>query len=262
MFYSASKILYALVQPSNVAVAMIGLGLLATALWPASPIGRRGALLGFILLLIFGLSPLSSLLTLPLEQRFTRPDLTSEGASIKGIIFLGGFESGSVSAATGQLEVNEAAERLIESAVLAKRLPHALVVFSGGARPGSVDAGDAVAAYLASTGIAKSRIVIENRSRTTAENAHLTRELLNPQAEERWLLVTSAMHMPRAIGAFRHEGFQTLPWPVDHRVSGPADLMRFHSRLGDGLNRTDDVVKEWIGLLVYRLTGRSDALFP
>jgi uncharacterized SAM-binding protein YcdF (DUF218 family) len=79
---------------------------------------------------------------------------------------------------------------------------------------------------------------------------------------ERWLLVTSGWHMPRAIGVFRQAGLPVEPWPVDYRTAGPWDAARLFNSPAEGLRRLDIAVREWIGLLAYRLSGRSSALFP
>jgi uncharacterized SAM-binding protein YcdF (DUF218 family) len=80
--------------------------------------------------------------------------------------------------------------------------------------------------------------------------------------DERWLLVTSAHHMPRSIGSFRQAGFSVDAYPVDFRTRGTSDLIRPFQSVSDGLRRTDTAAREWVGLLVYRLTGRIAELFP
>jgi uncharacterized SAM-binding protein YcdF (DUF218 family) len=113
-----------------------------------------------------------------------------------------------------------------------------------------------------SFGIAKSRIILESKSRDTDENARFTRELLLPKPGERWLLVTSAHHMPRSVGVFRAAGFPVEAYPVDFRTRGVVDLLRPFSNVGDGLRRTDTAAREWVGLVAYWATGRSAELFP
>jgi uncharacterized SAM-binding protein YcdF (DUF218 family) len=115
---------------------------------------------------------------------------------------------------------------------------------------------------LESFGVATERILLEDRSRNTAENAAFTRELLQPKAGERWLLITSAQHMPRAVGCFRNVGFRIEPYPLDWQSAGWAISSMSISTLGDGLTRTDGAVHEWLGLIVYRMTGRTNELFP
>jgi uncharacterized SAM-binding protein YcdF (DUF218 family) len=111
-------------------------------------------------------------------------------------------------------------------------------------------------------GIPADRIIVEERSRDTAENARFTKALADPRPGERWLLVTSAFHMPRSIGAFRRVGFAVEAYPVDYRTRGPEDLARPFASLGDGLRRSDIAMREWIGLLIYWLAGRTSELFP
>jgi len=113
-----------------------------------------------------------------------------------------------------------------------------------------------------SFGIARERIALEDKSRDTDENGRFTKELVQPKPGERWLLVTSAHHMPRAIGVFRAAGFPVEAFPVDYRTRGAIDLLRPFSTLGDGLRRTDTAMREWVGLLMYWAAGESSALFP
>jgi uncharacterized SAM-binding protein YcdF (DUF218 family) len=74
--------------------------------------------------------------------------------------------------------------------------------------------------------------------------------------------VTSGYHMPRAMGIFRRAGFPVEAYPVDWRTRGLQDLVRPFTTMGSGLQRADTAAREWVGLLVYWLTGRSAALFP
>ena len=115
---------------------------------------------------------------------------------------------------------------------------------------------------FASLGIAPERIIAEEQSRNTVENAVFSKLLAMPQPGERWLLVTSAHHMPRAMGVFRAADFPVEAYPVDWRTRGPIDLLRPFDSVGRGLERADTAMHEWIGLLIYWLTGRSAQLFP
>jgi uncharacterized SAM-binding protein YcdF (DUF218 family) len=113
-----------------------------------------------------------------------------------------------------------------------------------------------------SFGIASERLAFDEDSRDTMENAVFSRKIAQPKPGERWLLVTSAYHMPRAIGVFRRAGFAVEAYPADWRTRGPIDMARPFGSLADGLKRTDTAVREWLGLLAYRLTGRTGELFP
>ncbi len=117
-------------------------------------------------------------------------------------------------------------------------------------------------AIFESLGIDKSRLIIERASRNTYENAVFSKALVAPKPGEHWLLVTSAFHMPRSVGLFRKVGFAVEPYPVDWRVGGSGDLISFTGLSVEGLLRTDTAVREWVGLVAYRLRGRIDDLFP
>jgi uncharacterized SAM-binding protein YcdF (DUF218 family) len=165
----------------------------------------------------------------------------------------------------GEVALNEAAERMTAIAELARRFPDARIVFSGGSGRiiyDGISEASLAARLFESFGIAKERIALEDRSRDTDENGRFTKELVQPKPGERWLLVTSAHHMPRAVGVFRAAGFPVEAFPVDYRTRGAIDLLRPFSTLGDGLRRTDTAMREWVGLLMYRMVGRTDALFP
>jgi uncharacterized SAM-binding protein YcdF (DUF218 family) len=262
MFFVPAKILGFFALPSNILISLGLLGILLTAT-RFDRAGRRLALASLVLLAIAGWSPLGNALILPLEERF--PPFDASRGAPTGIISLGGAFDAVVSAARGEVALNEAAERLTAMAELVRRYPEAHIVFSGGS--GRLIYGGATEAELAarlfeSFGIVKSRVILESRSRDTDENARFTRELVQPRPDERWLIVTSAHHMPRAIGSFRAAGFPVAAFPVDYRTRGAADLLRPFASLGDGLRRTDTAAREWIGLVVYRLTGRTTEFFP
>jgi uncharacterized SAM-binding protein YcdF (DUF218 family) len=216
-----------------------------------------------VLLAIFGYSPFGNLVLYPLEQRFPPWD-TTRGAP-DGIIVLGGPVDPDLSLAHHTPVVTSSPDRMITAAALAHRYPNARLVYTGGsARLISNDAKEADYAsdIFESLGIAKSRLIMERLSRNTAENAAFTKALVQPKAGERWLLVTSAFHMPRAVGLFRKAGFPVEPYPVDWKIGDRDDLLSFHNVAGEGLARTDIAVREWTGLLAYRLTGRIDELLP
>jgi uncharacterized SAM-binding protein YcdF (DUF218 family) len=262
MFFILSKILNFFALPSDDAVALVALGviLLFTRFKRA---GRALATLGLILLLVAGFTPLGNALILPLEQRF--PPWDASHGPPTGIVVLGGAISPEVSAARGMPALNDSAERITATAALARQYPQARIIFSGGnARlvlKGGNEADYAVDLF-ASLGVPRSRIEAEARARNTIENAEFSKALANPKPGERWLLVTSAFHMPRAMGVFRHVGFDVEPYPVDWRTRGPIDLALPMESVTDGLSRTDMATHEWVGLFAYWITGRTTALFP
>lgn len=267
MFFYIAKGLWFLLQPSTLIALLIGYG--AILIWTGwARWGRRFVTIGAILLLVAGLSPLGNALILPLEDRFPRANL-DDPPPPTGFIILGGAEDRLVGAARGAPALNEAGERMVEAAILARRYPEAKIAFSGG------DAGilyqtgneaEGAETLLTALGVSQDRLILEAKSRDTYENAAFLKEELTRQSElgpgKRWLLITSAYHMPRAMGAFRKAGFAVEPWPVDYRTRGKADLARPFDKVSEGLRRVDVAAREWVGLLAYWLRGRSDALFP
>jgi uncharacterized SAM-binding protein YcdF (DUF218 family) len=263
VFFIAAKVLWFLAQPSSlIAMAAIAGAALSATAWKR--LGQRLLWGALAALLVCGLSPLGDALIRPLEQRFPRADL-EQGAPVAGIIVLGGAEDSRAEGSPQVAALNEAAERYTEAVVLARRLPQARLVFTGGTgallRTQAPEAESAGRLFTA-LGIAGERIVLEARSRDTYENALLTYRLLAPKPGERWLLVTSAWHMPRAIGCFRRAGFAVEAWPVDYRAPPAGRLVRINDSIPEGLRRFDFVLREYVGLAAYHLAGRTDALFP
>jgi uncharacterized SAM-binding protein YcdF (DUF218 family) len=262
MFFVLAKIFGFFALPSNILISLglVGVLLMATRFARA---GRRVAVTALILLAIIGLSPFGNAIVLPLEQRFPPWD-AARGAPI-GIICLGGAVDTVVSPVRGEVALNEAAERMTAIAELARRYPDARIVFTGGSGRflyDGVTESELAARLFASFGIAKERITLEDKSRDTLENARFTRELVKPKPGERWLLVTSAHHMPRSVALFRAEGFSVEAFPVDYRTRGAIDMLRPFSPLSDGLRRTDTAMREWVGLFMYWASGRIDTPFP
>ncbi|MDJ0513134.1 MAG: YdcF family protein [Methyloceanibacter sp.] len=267
MFFYLAKAVWFVVQPSTLIALLIGYG--AILIWTGwARWGRRFVTIGAVLLLVVGLSPLGNMLILPLEDRFPRADLDQPPAPA-GIIILGGAENRLVGSARKAPTLNEAGERLLEGAILAKRYPNMKVAFSGG-NAGILYKSDSeaqgAADILTALGVERGRLVLEANARDTYENAiFLKKELDRGGAFSegtRWLLITSAYHMPRSIGAFRQAGFDVEPWPVDYRTRGSEDFSKPFDKVSEGLRRVDTATREWVGLLAYWLTGRTNALFP
>ena len=262
MFFVLSKTLGVMLLPTNflLGAGLLGAILLATR-WAS--LGRKLMITSVALLAICGFSPLGNLLLYPLEQRF--PPWDAARGAPDGIVVLGASIDADLSAAHGAAVVRRAADRIIAAAALAQRYPNARIVFSGGsANLMSNDAREAdyAGAIFESLGIAKTRLIMERRSRNTLENAEFSKALAVPKAGERWLLVTSAFHMPRSVGLFRKAGFVVEPYPVDWWVGGDGEILTFSNIAVDGLVRTDIAVREWIGLIAYRATGKIDELLP
>lgn len=252
------KLYWYIVAPGNLLTIVLVVGALAVLLrWR-----RTGAVLVAIAAAGFAavaVTPLPEWLIVPLEDRFPRPQLPDR---IDGLIVLGGAVDVAVTRARNAPTVNDSAERVIEAAALARRYPAATIVLSGGEGLRGIGWNEAAPTrdMLASLGVPANRMVLEIRSRNTIENAEDSFDLVHPQPGQHWLLITSAFHMPRAVGCFRHVGWRVIPYPVDYRTA-PSVMGRDYF-LADRLPIVELAVKEWIGLAAYYAMGRIPELFP
>ena len=198
-----------------------------------------------------------------IETRFAPPD--PPPARVAGIVVLGGDVDPGVARRAGAFSPGaNGLPRLLAGAELARRYPEARLVFSGGsgslAAPEDRDA-DAAGPLLLALGVAASRLTIEANSRNTWENAVEALALAKPAPGETWLLVTSAFHMPRAVGCFRRAGWTVTAWPVDYRAD-PDELPSLFRTPARRFAELHQAIRETVGLVVYRLLGRTDALWP
>jgi uncharacterized SAM-binding protein YcdF (DUF218 family) len=256
LFFIASKTVGMVVRVESWALVLMLLALFG--LWRGR-LRLAGVSLSLLLAgtLALTLFPLGDLLLRPLEEQFpARPDLPR----IDGIIVLGGAEETGITRHWGGAQLNDAGERLTEAAALALRFPQARLVFTGGsARVGreedTTDPSLMVRDLWLGLGITPDRIVLEQASRNTTENATLTRDLVQPKPEETWVLVTSAFHMPRAHQTFARQGWDVVAWPVDFRSGDLADG-RGIWRLDRNLQGLNLALREYLGTLVYRVMGK------
>ena len=264
MGFFVSKLLWVLLRPSTFVVLVGCLGVLLARAGRSRPfLARQGwrltALsLGFLLSCL--VLPIDQWLLTPLENRFPSPPAP---AHVDGIITLGGAVDPFLTARHHMPALNEAAERMTSFVGLANKYPGARLAFAGGSGVlGStgLTESDVAAALFTELGLLRP-IIYDRDSRTTQENAVLLKEAVGPRPGETWLLITSASHMPRAVGMFRRAGWPVIPWPVGYKASVPAPFS-FQPSLPDRLGSIDTAVHEWLGLVAYRLLGRTDTLFP
>lgn len=262
MGYVLSKLIGTLLAPGI--LLAIGLTVGTVLLWTPRRWRAGRSLLTGILLACFALlaTPLQPWLTGTLEDRFpTNPALP---AHIDGIIILGGAIDPFLSRAHQRTSLNDAAERLTAAAALARTHPEARLLYSGGsADPLRPDATEApwASALLLDLGVAPDRLLVEGNSRNTYENALFSQRLVSPQSGQNWLLITSARHMPRAVGCFRRLNWPVIAYPVDYQSGGDMawtnvdfPVQRLHLLL--------QAVHEWLGLAYYRARGWTDRLLP
>ena len=262
MFFVLSKTLGVFIVPSNLIIASgaLGLGLIFS---------KRRRVGGWLLagcvaaILICGMSPIGALMLLPLESRF--PPWKPEMGDPAGIIVLGGGVDPELTAARGTPAISSSGARIVVAAELAHRYPKARLVYVGGnssLRSANFSEADVAEGIFKNLGIRADRVQLERKSRNTDENVRFSMPLVDPKPGERWLLVTSAWHVPRAMGLFRKAGFTVDPYPVDWRTSGWSDAYTFQTDWISGLDLTNTAAHEWLGLIAYRLTGKIDELLP
>jgi uncharacterized SAM-binding protein YcdF (DUF218 family) len=263
LFFALSKTLGVMLLPTNFLIGL-GLGGVVLLFTRFASAGRKLVIASIVLLAICGFLPLGNMLLVPLEQRFPPWDDT-RGAP-DGIVVLGGSIDPELSAAHGVTVFKGSVDRIIAAAALAHRYPNTRIVFSGGSANLVSDDSAKEADYAVSVferlGVAKNRLTVERRSRNTQENAEFSKALVSPKAGERWLLVTSAYHMPRSVGVFRKAGFAVEAYPADWRTGGRFGKLGFSTFGSEGLDHADAAFREWMGLAAYRISGKTDVLFP
>lgn len=256
-----SKIFLFVINPGFWVPALLLLGVVL--LWTRWSRTGRVLLTGLaVFQVVLAVVPLGQILIAPLENRF--PTVEKIDGPVDGIIVLGGTVVQSLTLDRGQPALSDGAERLTEFVKLARTYSRARLIFTGGS--GSVlrqdlKEADTARQFLQEIGLDTNRVTFEADARNTMENALFSHRLMQPKANERWLLVTSAAHMPRAMGVFRKAGWQPTAYPVDYKTFRHYDWAPGFNLTG-GLGTLGDGLYEWLGLAIYRLLGRSDAFFP
>ncbi|MDP6829849.1 MAG: YdcF family protein [Alphaproteobacteria bacterium] len=261
MFFTAAKIFWIIAKPLNLILILLLLAnLLLWSRWR-----RFGAwLTGIVTLALLAVAvlPIGEWALAPLSDRFA-PIETGVAGPVDGIVLLSGSAVNlDISGQIGHAVPGSAAARLVEFIRLARAYPKArLLICGGNAGANGMREGPLIADYLVSRGFDRSRLLVENASLDTYENAVFGRDLAKPAAGERWLLVTSAWHMPRAMAVFRTQGWPVVAAPPQPRSAGKGGFaLRF--KPGLGLRYIGTAMHEYLGLLAYRIRGRSNTLWP
>jgi uncharacterized SAM-binding protein YcdF (DUF218 family) len=259
VMFEVMKVVEMLAAPLNVVL----LALLAAMVLSAC--GRRKVALRLVrtatvVLVVLAVPPWEAWLIAPLEDRVPPPAQLPQ--RVDGVIVLGGAIQPDITEMRGQPALNGHAERITTLVRLAHDYPDARLVYSGGSASivrQDLKEAPVAQALLQSMGVDVGRVLFEDQSRNTWENAVFTRQLVRPAPDQTWLLVTSAAHMPRSLGAFRAAGWQVVPYPVDYTVAGTGS---WGGGVGTGARAVRQGLHEWAGLLYYRLRGWSDSWYP
>lgn len=234
--------------------------LLAWSVWTERRrLARRASGLLVAMLLLLGTVPLGDVMLGPIETHFAARSL--DGEPLDGIIVLGGGEDVRASVASGQAQLGEGGDRYLAALALATQNPEARILFAGGSgRLRDVAGAEVSEASIAeriflAQGISPGRLLFEARSRNTAENASRAFALARPDPDDRWVLVTSAFHMPRAMRSFEAAGWENLvAHPVDYRSWRWSDALGWN--LQRNLAMLNTGLREWVGRAAYALLGR------
>ena len=257
MFFVIAKLFSYVASPSHFGLILLVAGTLMV--FAGYHRAARWLLLPVAIVALSLLGPVQWLAQ-PLENRFpARPTL----CRIDGIILLGGGENPKLARARGQPLLNERPGKYFEALDLLRRFPEAKIVVAAGSGswdPEGTHETDVASALFAQAGVAPDRVILESKSRDTFENFENAKAIVTPKPGERWVLLTGAMHMPRSVAIARRVGFPVIPWPTDYKTP-PTGLM-WSGDLSRSLNILDNAFHEWVGLVVYRLTGRLATLLP
>jgi uncharacterized SAM-binding protein YcdF (DUF218 family) len=252
-----SKFLNLLAQPLN------GVALLLTlSLWQDRRNPRRASFfsaIALVLLLLTGLKTLPDVLVSALESQYPEIPPEADLSAYVGMVVLGGaLEPGRLSQQHSQPLLNSSAERMTAAVAVWRSHPHMRLVFTGGEGElfgsGPSEA-ERAAQFFDSMGIPRTALTLEARSQNTHENAVFTAQLPGIDVHQRWLLITSAWHMPRSMATFEKAGWNVTPYPVDFRTGGITPLSTYN--LGEGAERWELLLHELLGLAAYRLSVRS-----
>jgi len=262
LFFVVSKIAGFFLIPINVVFLLLLVGVIL--IWsPWRRLGRWLLSIAAVISVFLALVPLGTGFNIWIENRFpANPALPD---NVTGIVVLGGALDPRISAKREVTALNGSVERITEFARLAKRFPDARLIYTGGSgsllHQGDKEA-DYAAPFLQQLGLDPQLVIFENQSRNTFENAVFSYDLASPKPGENWILVTSAAHMPRAVGCFRKAGWPGLiPYPVDYQYAGDENIMPPLS-LSSGSGKLSSALHEILGLATYYLSGKTDALLP
>ncbi len=254
--FIASKILALITQP----LAWVIVLLMMVVCLPAQKVYllKRLVAVALAVILLMGWEPLPDVLIRHLEGQHPEMPVDADMSHYAGVVVLGGaLDSGYVAQAHQQPVLNSAAERMTGAVTLLQRNPHLHMVFTGGEGElfanGPTEA-ERAKVFFDSLGLHVQQMQFEAKSRNTYENAVLTAQLPGVDKTRRWLLVTSAWHMPRSMATFRKAGWNVQAYPVDFRTGSDTPWTAYS--LKNGVSSWQLVLHEWVGLVAYRLAGR------
>lgn len=261
MFFYLSKIFWIIAAPLSFLwfLVLIGFGL---RFWKKG-LGNKILLFSGVAFLIIGFFPVGYNMMVFLERQYERPDPMPR--RVDGIIVLGGAFNSTLSEKTGKIAANGNINRMIDFVELARKYPRAKLIFAGGSgsiyNPDRKEADDAEK-FLKMIGFNAKRVVFERESRNSYENVRNSHELVKPKEGQNWIAITSASHMPRAIGVFQHHNWQVIPYPSGPKTDGQYRFRPKPFGVVGSFFMLGLATKEFIGATIYYFSGKSALLLP
>jgi uncharacterized SAM-binding protein YcdF (DUF218 family) len=265
--FVASKLLAFLTEPLAWVAALVLAGLLLLGSASSGVMrsssrrrwGMRALWLALFLQLIQGWEPLPDALLRQLEDPYTRTPSAQEVQAYQGVVVLGGaLEPSYVWEGRSQVALSSGAERMVVPLALLRQNPALQLLFTGGEGAllgqGLSEAARAQIFYK-TFGLPPERLLLEDRSRTTYENAVLSARMAGVDPTQPWLLVTSAWHMRRALATFEKAGWNVTPYAVDFSTGSHTPWTEYS--LVRGSRKWAMLLHELVGLLAYRLAGQA-----
>jgi uncharacterized SAM-binding protein YcdF (DUF218 family) len=248
------KIVALFLYPVGLCLGILTLGLFCLWATRRQRLGKVLVTLGTVLLLLLSNAFLSSRLLLSLEQQYPallQPEKISweggnSGTSLKWIVVLGGGHASDPSLPANSQISAAALGRVVEGVRLHKAVPGSTLLLSGGAVFDPLPEAEVMGQVAVLLGVKPRDIRLESDSRDTAEEAEIIAKMIG---RERFILVTSAAHMPRAIALFRRRGLEPIPAPTNFLApnvpsSGPDRFLPGAGSLG----QTQAALHEYLGL--------------
>jgi len=270
MFFVISKIVAWFLSPINIISLLIILGVITfiISLKHGKTFIKKSYqtmfATAFIIILCFATMPIGHWLVQPLEERFIKTSPIPP--DIDGIIVLGGSINVDMSYERNQIHLNNYGGRLLAFIDLAHNFKYATLLYTGGnsslINNGGKTEAEIARNVLRKTGIKTNRIIFEDQSRNTFENVIYSKKMINPQPNEKWLLITSAIHMPRSIGIFKKQKWNVIPHPVDFQTFPGEQTINKNIDIENNMRITKSAMKEWVGLIAYYLTDKTTSIFP
>lgn len=249
-----SKLLAQLTHPLFVGLLLVGLG--GVVAWWWRHWGVSAVALGVLVIWIPATPLVSDGLRARLERQFPPTPIAAVPAA-DAIVTLGGA-IGAPQPPRVHPDLSGAADRVWHAARLYRAGKAPLIIASGGTLPWrdqQFREADAMKTLLRRWGVPADSVLTESQSASTYQNATNTAALVDRRGLDRVLLVTSALHMRRALATFRSAGVVAVPAATDYRVvDQPISLLDLVPNSG-ALRASTAAIHEYVGYWVYEWRG-------